>query len=296
MDFGTSASLDLAQQVDAMSFTLRSRGPDDSGRWVDESSRVALGHRRLSVIDISASGHQPMLSGCGRYVIVFNGEIYNFLSLRKELEDLGYTFRSHSDTEVLVNCVQKWGIVKAIQKCNGMFAIALWDKQERTLHLGRDRLGEKPLYYGWVNNTFLFASELKAFHAFDGFQPRINRSALSQYFQYKYIPYPFSIFENVYKLPPGSLLKISNTDINSPGKPFAYWKLFDIATQGLANPFTESEADISLEFERIFSNTVQKRMVADVPLGAFLSGGIDSSSVVAMMKAKSSQEVKTFTI
>ncbi len=280
--------------VEQMSKTLHLRGPDDSGVWVDTEAGIALGHRRLAIVDLSPEGHQPMISADGRYVIVFNGEIYNFLKLRCELEQLGHRFRGGSDTEVMLASFSQWGISEAVQRFNGMFAFAVWDKKQRVLHLGRDRLGEKPLYYGWSGRTFLFASELKAFKAYPDFQPQINRDALTLFFRYNYVPAPHSIYQGIYKLPPATILSWDGRNTSSVQMP--YWSLKDTAQLGVNNPFTGTEQDAFDELEGLLLEAVRLRMIADVPLGAFLSGGIDSSTIVALMQAQSSQPVKTFTI
>ncbi|BAZ27951.1 asparagine synthase (glutamine-hydrolysing) [Cylindrospermum sp. NIES-4074] len=276
--------------VQKMANTLEHRGPDDRGIWVDAENGIALGHRRLAIIDISPEGHQPMVSANARYVIVFNGEIYNFLELRVELERLGYNFRGYSDTEVMLASFSQWGLNRAIQRFNGMFAFALWDCQERVLHLGRDRLGEKPLYYGWMGNTFLFGSELKALKVHPAFKGEINRDALALYLRFNYIPAPHTIYQGIYKLPPATILTCNGTD------PVPYWSAKEVAQLGVAQPFTGSETDAIAKLEDLLADAVALRMIADVPLGAFLSGGIDSSTIVALMQAQSSQAVKTFTI
>ncbi len=281
----------LWQTIQRMSDTLWYRGPDDEGHWIDAEIGIALGHRRLAIVDVSPEGHQPMLSADGRYVIVFNGEIYNFLELRRHLD---YCFRSHSDTEVMLASIVEWGLDAALRRFNGMFAFALWDRQERVLHLGRDRIGEKPLYYTRVGKTFLFASELKAIRRYPDFNPEINRDALALYLRYNYIPAPYSIYQGVYKLPPASILTLhSASDIVEP---VAYWSLKSVAEAGMAHPFTGSEADAIAQLDILLRDAVSLRMVADVSLGAFLSGGVDSSTIVALMQAQSSQPVKTFTI
>ncbi len=280
--------------VEHMSNSLIYRGPDDKGSWVDTETGIALGHRRLAIVDLSPQGHQPMISADGRYVIVFNGEIYNFLELRQQLESLGQQFRGHSDTEVMVAGFSQWGVQEATKRFNGMFAFALWDRSKRVLYLGRDRLGEKPLYYGWVGSTFLFGSELKAFKAHPDFQPEINRDALALFLRYSYIPQPLSIYKDIYKLPPASLLCVDGNTITS--EPIAYWSLKEAAEVGVSNPFTGSETEAIAQLESLLKDAVAMRMIADVPLGAFLSGGIDSSTIVALMQAQTSQKVKTFSI
>jgi len=281
----------IAQQ---MSKTLLHRGPDDGGVWVDAETGIALGHRRLAILDLSPEGHQPMVSANARYVIVFNGEIYNYLELRKQLKYLGYQFRGHSDTEVMLAAFSEWGLEAALKRFNGMFAFALWDRQERVLHLGRDRLGEKPLYYGWVGQTFLFSSELKALKAYPDFHAQINRDALALYLRHNYIPAPYSIYQDIYKLPPACILTVHPTV--SVAQPRAYWSAKTTAESGIACPFTGSETDAIAQLDVLLRDAVSLRMIADVPLGAFLSGGIDSSTVVALMQAQSSQPIKTFSI
>src|SRR5579883_1627615 len=280
--------------IECMTRTLRHRGPDDFGSWVDASAGIALGHQRLAILDLSPEGHQPMISANGRYVLVFNGEIYNFLALRQELQRLGYSFRGHSDTEVMLASFCQWGLKPAIQKFNGMFAFVLWDRQERVLHLGRDRFGEKPLYYGWLGQTLVFASELKALVAHPKFKPEINRDALTSLLRLNYIPTPYSIYKGIYKLPPGTTLTWQGEAHYT--LPESYWSIKAVAESGIANPFIGSEEDAIIYLDSLLRDAVRLRMVADVPLGAFLSGGIDSSTVVALMQAQSSQPIKTFTI
>ena len=289
--FGTDK---LRYMIQQMSDTLLHRGPDDGGSWIDAEEGIALGHRRLAIVDLSPFGHQPMVSADGRYVIVFNGEIYNFLELQRQLKSLGHRFRGHSDTEVMLTSFSQWGLVGAIKRFNGMFAFALWDRQERVLHLGRDRLGEKPLYYGWSGQTLLFGSELKALKAHPHFRGEINRDALALFFKYSYIPAPYSIYQGIYKLPPGTILTWNGKDVHP--KPVPYWSAKEIAELGVAEPFLGSEQEAVTQLETLLLEAVGLRMVADVPLGAFLSGGIDSSTIVALMQAQSSQPVKTFSI
>ncbi len=277
-----------------MTRTLRHRGPDDSGCWVDATPGIALGHQRLAILDLSPEGHQPMISANGRYILVFNGEIYDFLALRQKLQQLGHSFRGHSDTEVMLASFCQWGLQAAIQQFNGMFAFALWDRQERILHLGRDRLGEKPLYYGWLGQTLVFSSELKALAAHPKFQPEIDRDALTSFLRLKYIPTPYSIYKGIYKLPPGTTLSWQG-EAHHP-LPQSYWSIKTVAESGIADPFIGSEQDAIIHLDSLLRDAVGLRMVADVPLGAFLSGGIDSSTVVALMQAQSSQPIKTFTI
>jgi asparagine synthase (glutamine-hydrolysing) len=282
--------------LDRMTRTLHHRGPDDSGTWTDPEGPVALGHRRLSILDLSPLGHQPMHSSCGRYVIAFNGEIYNFAELREELEKRGRRFRGRSDTEVMLEAFSEWGLEKALQQFNGMFAFALWDRLERRLHLVRDRLGEKPLYYGWSGKTFLFGSEPKALRVHPAFQARIDRDALALYLRHNYVPAPISIYMGVFKLPPGTFLSLDPRETGVLPEPQAYWSAKDQAEQGIRNEFTGSEEEISTRLETLLKDAVRLRMVADVPLGVFLSGGIDSSMIAALMQVQSSRPVRTFSI
>jgi asparagine synthase (glutamine-hydrolysing) len=279
-----------------MSDTLRHRGPDDGGEWADAAAGIALGHRRLSIIDLSPQGRQPMQSASGRYVITFNGEIYNFKALRRELESLGHSFQGHSDTEVILAAVSQWGLKDALSRFNGMFAFGLWDREERLLHLVRDRLGEKPLYYGRMGRTFLFGSELKALRAHPAFKAEINRNVLALYLRHNYIPAPYSIYEGIYKLPSGTILTLSPMEPGSLPAPIPYWSAREAAEQGTAHPFQGTEGEAVIRLESLLQDAVKLRMEADVPLGAFLSGGIDSSVVVALMQSQSDRPVKTFTI
>jgi asparagine synthase (glutamine-hydrolysing) len=280
-----------------MADTLRHRGPNDAGTWEDPAAGIAFGFRRLSILDLSAEGHQPMHSASGRYVLVFNGEIYNFQAIRDELTASGLapTFRGHSDTEVMLAAFEAWGVEAAVRQFVGMFGFALWDRREQKLYLGRDRLGEKPLYYGWVGQTFLFGSELKALQAHAAFRGEINRDALALFLRHSCIPAPHSIYTGIFKLPPATLLMV---DPGRPGgeTPAPYWSAWDATERGAADPFEGTEAECLDELDRLLRDTVRQEMVADVPLGAFLSGGVDSSLVVALMQAQSPRPVKTFTI
>lgn len=293
--YGTGIQ-ELNSIANAMSNELFHRGPDDQGVWSDETAGIALGHRRLSVIDISVHGHQPMSSTCGRFITVFNGEIYNFRELGKDLQKAGHSFRGHSDTEVLLAAIVEWGVEKAVQRFNGMFAIAIWDRRERQLYLVRDRMGEKPLYYGWVGDAFLFGSELKSLRAYENFHPVINRNALALYFRYKYVPSPYSVYEGIYKLTPGSIVTISPDKKGSLPEPVPYWSLRYVVENGTEQPYSCSETELIDNFEQVLGDAVEMRMVSDVPLGAFLSGGIDSSSIVALMQSRSVRPVETFSI
>jgi len=280
----------------AMTSAVRHRGPDDSGDWIDGAAGIALGHVRLAILDLSPAGHQPMHSASGRYVISFNGEIYNFRALRTTLERLGHRFRSQSDTEVLLTAVDQWGLRDAVQHLNGMFAFALWDRTERVLHLVRDRAGEKPLYYGWMGDTFLFGSELKALRAHPVFRAEIDRDALTLFLRYGYVPGPHTIYRRVYKLPPATLVSIDRTQVGRPPVPEAYWRARDAAQCGMAQPFSGSADEAVDQADELLRDAVKLRMEADVPLGAFLSGGIDSSAIVALMQAQSARPVRTFSI
>lgn len=279
-----------------MAARIESRGPDDAGVWEDEGAGLVLAHRRLSILDLSFAGHQPMHSPCGRYALAYNGEIYNHQDLRQELEAEGGAFdwRGHSDTETLLAGLRHWGVERTLQRLNGMFAFALWDASQRTLFLARDRMGEKPLYYGRNAGTFLFGSELKALTAHPDWQGEIDRDALTLYMRHNYIPAPWSIYRNIAKLPPAHFVVIRDggRDI---GKPRCYWDLGTVAEQGMA----ESSGDaISLteRLDLLLRDAVGRRMAADVPLGTFLSGGYDSTTVAALMQAQSERAVKTFSI
>jgi asparagine synthase (glutamine-hydrolysing) len=279
--------------VSGMVERIRYRGPDNSGVWCDSNYGLALGHARLSILDLSPAGHQPMESASGRYVIVFNGEIYNHLELRGQLA--GLSWRGHSDTETLLAAFETWGVEKTLQATAGMFALALWDRVERRLILARDRIGEKPLYYGWSNGTFLFASELKALEAYPDWRGEIDRGALALFMRYAYVPLPYSIYTGIRKLLPGTYATIASTCV--PGywpEPTPYWSAAAVARQTRRSDWTDSMAED--ELNRLLSGAIKRQMIADVPLGAFLSGGIDSSTVVALMQAHSSRPVKTFTL
>jgi len=294
--FDTSASLagDTMQRiVVAMADALRHRGPDDTGMWVDEAAGVALGHRRLSIIDLSPAGHQPMVSPCGRYVIVYNGEVYNFPDLKGELERRGSEFRGESDTEVILAAMAEWGIEEAVGRLNGMFAFVLWDRQERELYLVRDRVGIKPLYYGWVGKVFLFGSELKALRRFPKFPSEVDRDSLCLLLRHNYIPAPRTIYRGFHKLEPGYLLRVTaRGDVEEK----RYWSLERVVGRALSDPFRGSEEEAEEALDTLLRDAVRCRMVSDVPLGAFLSGGIDSSTVVALMQAQSDRPVRTFSI
>jgi asparagine synthase (glutamine-hydrolysing) len=308
------STADLCSLVGRMADALRLRGPDDSGAWADETIGIALGHRRLAVVDLSPAGHQPMLSNSGRFVITFNGEIYNHLAIREELEAQGVAseWRGHSDTETLLAAIEHWGIEVTLKRCVGMFAIALWDTQNRTLSLARDRIGEKPLYYGWVGSAsdraFVFGSELKALKVYPRFDASVCRKALAQYLRFMYVPSPRSIYQGIFKLEPGCMLVVKGPPpLDAPVQPLRpgqvhgglalqrWWSLAKAAEDGIGNPVTEQAEALSL-LEEHLSEAVSIQSLADVPLGAFLSGGVDSSTIVALMQRQSSRPIKTFTI
>lgn len=294
----------MAGHLKKMSTTLTHRGPDDEGQWIDSETGVGLTHRRLSIIDQSSHGHQPMVSFQGRYVISYNGEIYNFGELCDELESSlsssessgPFKWKGHSDTEVILAAIEEWGLEKALSKFIGMFAFALWDRQERVLHLVRDRLGIKPLYYGWQGNSFLFGSELKALKSHPSFHGQINRKALALMMSYSYIPSPHSIYQGIFKLPPGTVLTVNPEHLNSLSDPVPFWSIKEVAESGVRSPFLGSEKEAIEQLEDLLKDSIKLRMISDVPLGAFLSGGIDSSVVVALMQSQSERPIKTFSI
>lgn len=279
-----------------MADKISHRGPDAAGYWHDDEQHIGFAHRRLSIVDLSAAGQQPMQAASGRYLIIFNGEIYNHGILRESLEQSfpALSWRGHSDTETLLAGIDCWGIQGTVERAIGMFAFAVWDRQTCTLTLARDRLGEKPLYYGWQDGTFLFGSELKALRAHPAFLNQIDRGALSLFLRSSYVPAPYSIYKGISKLPAGCLLTVS---LKRPEPELLrYWSGSDVATSGVANGVTGSTGQAVDELEALLKDAVRQQMMADVPLGAFLSGGVDSSTVVALMQAQSSRPVKTFTI
>jgi len=288
--FQRSADVDgpLERVAQTMADTLTHRGPDDSGAWADPVAGIALGHRRLSIIDLSAAGHQPMASASGRFIVSYNGEIYNHTDLRKELESLGATFRGHSDTEVIVEGFAHWGIAETLSRLIGMFALAVWDRDTRTLTLIRDRLGIKPLYWGEFGSTVVFGSELRAIRAHPRAAPTINRSAVADLVRHGYVTGVHSIYNEVQRIPPGGLLSIGPDGSTTTDR---YW-----AVKAGPVDATESPEDSRERIEALLGDAVKRRMVADVPLGAFLSGGIDSSAVTALMQEHASRPVKTFTV
>ena len=281
----------LATTVNAMANVLTYRGPDEGDAWVDAAAGVALGHRRLAIVDLSPAGHQPMASADERFVIAYNGEIYNARDVAAELGDRSW--RGHSDTEVLIEACAAWGVERATRRFIGMFAFALWDRAERKLYLVRDRLGIKPLYYGHLSSSFLFASELKAMRPHPAFAPRVSPEAVAAYLRLGYVPAPLSIFEGISKLPPGHILTI---DADGGEKLSCYWNVREKAIEGQAALDRRGDQDIIDDVANLLADSVKRRMISDVPFGAFLSGGIDSPVVVSLMQAQSSQPVKTFTI
>lgn len=291
---------DSKTTVRKMALAIAYRGPDDAGDWTDDLRGIALGHRRLAILDLSAAGHQPMSSGSGRYVIVFNGEIYNHLDLREELEDTQRAplWRGSSDTETLMAGFDSWGIQATIERAVGMFAFAVWDRQECQLTLARDRIGEKPLYYGWQGQgeeaAFVFGSELKGLREHPAFENNVDRGALTLQIRHGCVPAPYSIFEGIYKLEPGKMLTVS-LERREP-RIWAYWSGVEAAVNGAARGFAGTADDAVEELEHLLSDAIRQQMLSDVPLGAFLSGGVDSSTIVALMQKQSSRPVKTFTI
>lgn len=296
-DFSHETRSDDCQAIiTKMADSLLHRGPDDEGFWMDASVGIALGFRRLAILDLTPTGRQPMISEDGRFVIIFNGEVYNHVTLRTELQNYGQSFKGHSDTEVMLAAVCQWGVTEAVKRFNGMFAFALWDCKKHRLYLVRDRLGIKPLYYGWMGHVFLFGSELKSIKAHPDFQSEIDRDALTLFLRHNYIPTPYSIYRGVRKLPPGTILEITSSDLHQDISPSPYWSARSIVEGGVADPFCGTTQEAVDELDRLLSESVKQRMIADVPLGAFLSGGIDSSTIVALMQKQSDLPVRTFSI
>lgn len=313
--FGTLGNRSVPRGlVDRACGALRHRGPDDSGVWLDDATGIALGHTRLSILDLSPAGHQPMQSVGGRYIVVFNGEIYNHLQLRRQIENTPFSqmdgiglqrssdpkgWRGHSDTETLLACIVAWGVESTLRAAVGMFAFGLWDRHDRSLCLARDRLGEKPVYYGYVGEAFVFGSELKALATLPGFSGNVDRESLALLMRHNYVPGPRSIYHGLAKLPPGTWLQISADAVSqrSMPEPTVYWSAFEQATKSVGDPLAfESNADATEALDGLLRHAIAGQMVADVPLGAFLSGGVDSSIVVSLMQAQSARPVKTFSI
>jgi asparagine synthase (glutamine-hydrolysing) len=288
--------------IDAMTATLSHRGPDGNGIWLDRNGGIALGHRRLAIVDLSEAGHQPMRSTDENLVMTFNGEIYNFASLRPRLLAKGFRFRGNSDTEVMLAAFESYGIEAALKQFSGMFAAGVWDRKSRVLHLVRDRMGKKPLYIALADGALLFASELKAILAYPGFNPIIDTQALAMMLRQGWMPDQHCIWKGVFKLPPGTILSVRAEDLRTASieslreRVRSWWSLAAIAETGQRHPLTLNESEIDAELDWLLRDSVRQRMVADVPLGAFLSGGIDSSTVVALMQAQSSRPIRTFTI
>jgi len=284
--------------VARMTATLADRGPDASDTWMDRAAGIAFGHRRLSVLDLTAAGAQPMHSDCGRFTVTFNGEIYNHLDIRSELEEAGRApnWKGHSDTETLLYAVRAWGLERALQRFNGMFAFAIWDAQNRELTLCRDRFGEKPLFYGWVGADLVFASELKAFMAHPCWHGMIDRGALTAFMRYSYVPAPRTIWQGIRKLNSGSSITFSRaTEAGDLPQPEIYWSMRRKVLAGQRDRLTDHR-EATIELERLLSQAVKRQLLSDVPVGAFLSGGVDSSTVVALMQAQSRRPIKTFSI
>ena len=283
--------------INCMIDELKHRGPDDRGIWFDYEVGIALAHSRLSIVDLSKAGHQPMISLCNRYYIVFNGEIYNHHILRKQLP-ASIKWQSHSDTETLINGISYWGLSKTLSKLVGMFAFALWDKEQKKLILVRDRLGEKPLYFGFIGKTMIFGSELKSIEAFPEISPKIDKKSLEIYLRFGYVPAPLSIYEGIYKLSPGNFIEFSMENIKSTTIPNSkkYWSLEKIINESQTHPFLGSENYAIDHLETLLKETISSQIQADVPIGAFLSGGIDSSTVVSIMQNQSKDLLKTFTV
>ncbi len=293
VDFCPAPEAALIGRANAMADALMHRGPDAGASWADPSAGFATGHRRLSIVDLTAAGAQPMVSHSGRFVISYNGEVYNAAEIRPELQGKGYVFRGHSDTEVILEACAEWGVDATVRRLIGMFAFALWDRRDHRLWLVRDRLGIKPLYWGQFGKLLLFGSELKALRAHPGWPAEINRDAIASFVRFNYIPAPHSIYRGINKLPPGAIL-----EVNSAAEPriTRFWTLEDVVQQGRRSPFRGSDDEAEEALATLLGDAVERRMIADVPLGAFLSGGIDSSTVVALMQSKSLRPVRTFSI
>ena len=302
--FYSNTSSNFNNIILKMNSAITHRGPDSNNIWQDKKSGIVFGHQRLSILDLSMAGNQPMVSNSGRYIITYNGEIYNHLEIRKELNkiNLNIKWKSNTDTETLLEALEFWGIKKTLKKIVGMFAFGLWDKKNRSLILVRDRIGEKPLYFGWQgkgdNKVFLFGSELKALKVHPEFSREINRDAIALQLRHNFIPDPYSIYKNIYKLLPGHYLELTEDNLNKNflPTPKIYWSLTKSAIYGNNNQLTQSDESIQCDLEKRLKLSVKQKMISDVPLGAFLSGGIDSSTIVALMQSQSNHPIKTFTI
>jgi asparagine synthase (glutamine-hydrolysing) len=290
---GFSSKTEAVCRVQRMAETLRERGPNNQGIWVDQGGEIALAHRRLSILDLSPLGHQPMVSASGCTVMIYNGEVFNFQELRAELEGLGHSFRGHSDTEVILEGCERWGVVETAKKLIGMFAFAVWNRETRVLSLARDRLGIKPLYWARFGSTLMFGSQVKALKQHPAFKAEIDRGSLTLLMRHNYIPCPYSIYRGVHKMRPGSVLEFRSDGIE---RETIFWSLEQVASQGIRNRKDISDKEAVDQLDSLLRDAVRRQMVADVPLGAFLSGGIDSSTVVALMQAQSSKPVHTFSI
>jgi asparagine synthase (glutamine-hydrolysing) len=292
--FGNAQNaLQLEHAVNQMTDTLKHRGPDSSGTWVDLQAQIALGHRRLAIRDLSPTGHQPMVSSCKRYVIVYNGEVYSHREIGNDLITVGRKLRGTSDTEVILEACAEWGIERVVPRLIGMFAFALFDRQKQELYLARDRIGIKPLYWGYWDHLFVFGSELKALRAASGWVPEVDRHALSAFMRHNYIPAPYSIYKGVKKLEPGCMLRIV---AGSEPKVIRYWDLRSIVEKGESGPAEMPETELIDQLDSLLMDAVQRRMVSDVPIGTLLSGGIDSSLVTALMAEQSDRPINTFSI
>jgi len=292
---------EFSSTLSRMSDRIKHRGPDDAGIWFDEKVGIGLAHRRLSVIDLSVAGRQPMVSHSERYIIVYNGEVYNFQKIRESLENSGINkWKGHSDTEVILASIEKWGIAKTLKLLEGMFALAVWDQEKRTLCLARDRMGEKPLYYGINSGALFFGSDLIAFSGSSRWKPEVDQGALGLFMKYGYISAPFSIYKGIYKLPPGTFLELAAADVTQGGQflpePIPYWSFQEVLKSSHNKPFLGDCKEAVQELEKLLIQSVNLQKIADVPLGVFLSGGIDSSLVTALLQANSNRPVKSFSI
>jgi asparagine synthase (glutamine-hydrolysing) len=287
---------EVAAELARMAEAIKHRGPDDQGVWYDTDAGVGFSHRRLAIIDLSPLGHQPMTSASGRYTITYNGEIYNYQAVRKELLANGISFKGSSDTEVLLSAIERWGLLGALTRSDGMFAFGLWDREQRVLSLVRDRFGEKPLYYGQFKDALVFGSELQALRQHSAWAVDVDRNALALLMRYDCIPAPHSIFRQVRKVPPGAVINVRIRESGFVVEEHPFWQSKKIIEEANRHSFPGSANDAVEQVKSALEQAVQRRMVADVPLGAFLSGGIDSSLVVALMQRSSSRAVKTFSI
>ena len=287
---------DPIEQINRMNDAIIHRGPDDGGVWLSKDGLAAFGHRRLSIIDLSKTGAQPMESISGKYIIVFNGEIYNYLDIKEQLtkEDKNISFRGHSDTELLLNAIEHYGIEKTLDLIKGMFAFAVYNTSTGEVILARDRMGEKPLYYGKAAGVTLFASDIGSIEKLSGFDNKINSAILASYFKGGYIPAPYTIYKDIYKLEPGHFLVISRP--YNEWKDITYWDIRKVAKEGETDRFAGSFEEASVRLEGLIKDSIRGQMISDVELGAFLSGGIDSTLTVALMQSMSQKPVKTFTI